>query len=112
MKAIVKDNSSNNFFGNIKDFFSSILNNDSTDKDDLEIYKDSDPEVVSELVKSSKNLEREALNYRLSIGLPSKEKKTSSKKIEQKPYSIKPIAPISKTTNISERNINFSERDI
>lgn len=112
MKAIVKDNSNNNFFRNIKDFFSNILGNDSIDEDELEKYKDSDPEVVSVLVQSSKILEKNALNYRLSIGLPTKEKKTSSKKMEQKTYSIKPIEPASKNSNISERNSSFSEREL
>lgn len=112
MKAIVKDNSNNNFFRDIKVFFSNILGNDSIDKDALETYKDSDPEVVPILVESSDFLAKMASNYRLSIGLPTKEKKTSSKKTEQKTYSIKPIEPASKNSNISERNSSFSEREL
>lgn len=119
MKAIVKESSNNNFFQNIKDFFSNIfgtnLYTNDNQLDEIESYRNIDSNVVDELLQSSKQLDKQALQYRSSIGsiATKKEEKIISKQKksdDKEGYTIKPINPIiSKDSN--DRNImDFSER--
>ncbi len=114
MKTIVKDNSNNILFRireDTKNFFSILFGNSSDFfGDSLDDYKNLDYEVVQALKESEKLINKTAIEYESSIGIPSQSKKknitkTTSKKIsESKSNAVNPI--INRTTN-TDRNISL-----